>query len=501
MLPPLGESILSKSVNLSRKFSRLVHPKPVPGMYQTHNSSWMRAGAGEAPVIALLTRHLNPGIAVLTLYVAALTLGQRFTTSYGFLAILTFVLAGQLMTRPQFEVVSRSMMWRRDLGRVLSEWGCVVVLLTLFGLLFQLAAAYERSVLITWFVITPFALVLVQETARKVATWRRRFGAIRRRLVIVGATKIGCELAARLAREPWIGSVDGFFDDRQPARMPREVRSRLLGRFRDLAEYARRNQVHAIYVCVPIMAQSRIRSLLSDLRDSTASIYIVPDLSAYDLLQARFGEIQGIPLLAVRESPFCGTTGILKRVTDVVLAATALLCVAPLMLLIAIAIRRSSPGPVIFQQRRYGLDSTEFLVYKFRTMTVCEDNAIQQATRDDPRVTPLGRFLRRSSLDELPQLFNVLKGNMSLVGPRPHAVAHNEYYRKLVSGYMVRHKVRPGMTGLAQVNGQRGNTGSLQKMSRRVQFDIEYLNNWSIGLDLRILLKTVLVVLRARRAF
>ncbi len=490
---------MSTQVNFGRESSRLPRPKSVLGTHNTHNPTWMRAGAGEAPVIALLRRHLNPAIAVLTLYAAALSLGQRFTTSYGFLAILTFVLAGQLMTRPQFEVVSRNMVWR-DLRRVSTEWGCVVILLTMFGWLFQLAATYQRSVLITWFAITPFVLVAVQETARKVAAWRRRFGAIRRRLVIAGATKIGCELAARLAREPWIGTVDGFFDDRRQARMPREVRSRLLGRFRDLAEYSRRNQVHAIYVCVPISAQSRIRALLTELRDSTASIYIVPDLSAYDLLQARFGEIQGLPLVAVRESPFCGTTGILKRVFDLILATTALLCVAPLMLLIAAAIGRSSPGPIIFRQRRYGLDGTEFLVYKFRTMTVCEDDAIQQARRNDPRVTPLGRFLRRSSLDELPQLINVLKGNMSLVGPRPHAVAHNEYYRKLVSGYMLRHKVRPGMTGLAQVNGQRGETASLQKMSRRVQFDMEYLNNWSVGLDLRILLKTVLVVLSARRA-
>jgi putative colanic acid biosynthesis UDP-glucose lipid carrier transferase len=236
-------------------------------------------------------------------------------------------------------------------------------------------------------------------------------------------------------------------------------------------------------------------------RDTTASIYFVPDLSAFDLMQARFGEVRGMPLVAVRESPFRGINGVLKRASDIVLASAMLLIVAPLMIAIAFGVRKSSPGSILFRQRRYGLDGKEFKVYKFRTMTVCEDGQINQATRNDSRVTPFGQFLRRSSLDELPQLFNVLEGHMSLVGPRPHAVSHNEHYRKLVSGYMLRHKVRPGLTGLAQVNGMRGETNDLEKMYQRVQFDLDYLKNWSLGLDARILIKTVLIIFRDRGAY
>jgi putative colanic acid biosynthesis UDP-glucose lipid carrier transferase len=203
----------------------------------------------------------------------------------------------------------------------------------------------------------------------------------------------------------------------------------------------------------------------------------------------------------VRESPFCGTAGVLKRGSDILLAAGALLLLAPLLAAIAILVRRSSPGPAFFRQRRYGLDGREFVVYKFRTMTVCEDEPVMQATRLDLRVTPIGRFLRRTSLDELPQLLNVLSGSMSLVGPRPHAVAHNQHYRKLVSGYMLRHKVRPGITGLSQVNGLRGETVDVEKMRRRVELDIEYLKNWSLGLDVRILIKTLRVMWSDKSAY
>src|SRR6185295_6380333 len=254
----------------------------------------------------------------------------------------------------------------------------------------------------------------------------------------------------------------------------------LLGKFRDLAGYVRGHGIHTIDICLPISAQPRIGALLEELRDTTASIYFVPDLFAFDLIQARVGQIQGLPVVAICETPFCGLNGVIKRVSDIVLAGVALMLTAPVMIAIAIAVHRSSPGPVLFRQRRYGLEGEEFEVYKFRTMTVCEDGEqIRQAQPDDPRVTRVGRFLRRTSLDELPQLLNVLKGTMSLVGPRPHAVAHNEHYRRLVSGYMLRHKVRPGITGWAQVNGLRGETANLERMHQRLQFDLDYLRHWS----------------------
>jgi putative colanic acid biosynthesis UDP-glucose lipid carrier transferase len=222
----------------------------------------------------------------------------------------------------------------------------------------------------------------------------------------------------------------------------------------------------------------------------------------FDLMRAQLAEIDGIPVLAVCETPFCGMNGVLKRASDIVFSSALIACLWPVMLAIALGVKLTSPGPVIFKQRRYGLYGERIQVYKFRTMSVCEDaGAVTQARRDDPRVTAFGRFLRRTSLDELPQLFNVLFGTMSMVGPRPHAVAHNEEYRKLIDGYMLRHKVRPGITGWAQVNGFRGETESLDKMKRRVEYDLHYLRNWSLGLDITILLRTVRLVVRDSNAY
>jgi putative colanic acid biosynthesis UDP-glucose lipid carrier transferase len=463
--------------------------------------SWVRPGAGEPPAIALIKEHLNSAIVAATLLLAAASQSQRLTGSYGVLAAISYAVTFKVMSRPRLEPVDSREIWWRDLRHLSIEWGCMVAALLIASLLLEIDGLHWRDVLLTWFLVTPIALASAHVATRQLIGWLFRHRRIRRRQVIVGANKVGCQLASRLAEEPWLGPVEGYFDDRRSERLPRESRPRLLGRFCDLPEYARLHHVNVIYICLPISKQPRIRALLDGLRDTTASIYFVPDLFAFELMQARFGEIGGMPLVAVRETPFCGMTGVLKRASDILLSSCALVVAAPLMVAIAVGVRRSSPGPILFRQRRYGLDGREFLVFKFRTMTVHEDDNIRQATRGDPRVTPVGRFLRRTSLDELPQLLNVLAGTMSLVGPRPHAVAHNEYYRKLVSGYMLRHKVRPGITGLAQVNGLRGETADVEKMFQRVQYDLEYLENWSVGLDIRILLKTVAIVLRDRSAF
>jgi len=276
----------------------------------------------------------------------------------------------------------------------------------------------------------------------------------------------------------------------------------LLGRLSDLAGYVRANKIDMIFIALPVRQAARIMELMDQLRDTTASVYYLPDMLVFDLIQARSIAIDGIPALSMCESPFFGYRALAKRAADVLISATALLLAAPLMIAIAVLVRVSSPGPVIFRQRRYGLDGEEITVYKFRTMNVTEDGpTIDQARPNDPRTTRVGRFLRRYSLDELPQLINVLAGPMSLVGPRPHAVAHNEAYRKLIKGYMVRHKVKPGITGLAQVNGLRGETRNLEQMEERVRYDLEYLRNWSFGLDIEILWKTVLCVFQDAKAY
>jgi putative colanic acid biosynthesis UDP-glucose lipid carrier transferase len=242
--------------------------------------------------------------------------------------------------------------------------------------------------------------------------------------------------------------------------------------------------------------------LLEALRDTTTSIYFVPDIFVSDLIQARVDSIGGLPVVAVCETPFYGVNGLVKRASDFVLSLLILALIAPLMLAIAAGVKMSSAGPVLFRQRRYGVDGRKIVVYKFRSMTVAEDgDVVRQATRNDSRITKFGAFLRKTSLDELPQFINVLQGRMSVVGPRPHAIAHNELYRKLIRGYMIRHKVKPGITGLAQVNGLRGETDTVEKMQKRVEYDLAYLRNWSLLLDLQIILKTLAVVVKGSNAY
>jgi putative colanic acid biosynthesis UDP-glucose lipid carrier transferase len=294
----------------------------------------------------------------------------------------------------------------------------------------------------------------------------------------------------------------GYFDDRGARRLQDLPAAENLGELAQVAEYARAQRVDVIYIALPMASQPRILRLLEDLRDTTASIYFVPDIFVSDLIQARVDSIGGIPVVAICESPFYGFNGFVKRASDLIFGTAILLLASPLMLAIAIGVKLSSPGPILFKQRRYGLDGRKIVVYKFRSMTVAEDgDVVRQATRNDSRVTRFGAFLRRTSLDELPQLINVLQGRMSVVGPRPHAVAHNEIYRKLIRGYMIRHKVRPGITGLAQVTGWRGETETVEKMKGRIEMDLAYLRSWSLLLDLEIMLKTLVVVLSRQNAY
>jgi putative colanic acid biosynthesis UDP-glucose lipid carrier transferase len=296
--------------------------------------------------------------------------------------------------------------------------------------------------------------------------------------------------------------VHGFFDDRGAERLNMEAGTRLIGRLSELAAFAREGNVHVIFIALPMRHVKRVLDLLEDLRDTTASIYYVPDVFVFDLIQSRSSDLMGVPVVSLCETPFYGYRAITKRLIDITLSSAFLICGLPLLLAIAILVKLSSPGPTIFRQRRYGLDGEEFIVYKFRTMRVAEDGArITQASRDDPRVTRIGAFLRAYSLDELPQFINVLQGRMSLVGPRPHAVAHNETYRKLIKGYMVRHKVLPGITGLAQVSGARGETVRIEEMELRVKHDLDYLRTWTPLLDFKILVLTVFKVFRDEKAY
>jgi putative colanic acid biosynthesis UDP-glucose lipid carrier transferase len=376
---------------------------------------------------------------------------------------------------------------------IATGWLAIVALLFFLGWASRTLDAFDQRAIIAWALATPAALFTAHRLLPVV--WPRLLAAegLQKTVVVAGANELGRRLAARLRDDPMLGQrFAGYFDDC----------SENLGSLSMLADYARNHSVDVIYIALPMASQPRIVKLLEDLRDTTASIYFVPDIFVADLIQARVDSVGGLPVVAVCESPFHGINGIVKRASDILISLLILLLIAPLLVAIAAGVKLSSPGPVLFKQRRYGLDGKRILVYKFRTMTVAEDgDVVRQATRNDSRVTRFGAFLRRTSLDELPQFINVLQGCMSVVGPRPHAVAHNELYRKLIRGYMVRHKVKPGITGFAQVNGWRGETDTVDKMKARIDYDLQYLRNWSLLLDLQIIVKTVFVVLRKENAY
>jgi putative colanic acid biosynthesis UDP-glucose lipid carrier transferase len=296
---------------------------------------------------------------------------------------------------------------------------------------------------------------------------------------------------------PWLGyNFVGFYDDRleeNAQRPPINIDQAVTGNFKELLANAQRGVIDHIYVTLPLRAENRINGLIQELADSTVSVNIVPDFFMFNLMHSKVTNLRGLPVVSVFDTPLDSPLdGLAKRIEDLVLCAIILPLIALPMLLIGIAIKITSPGPVIFKQLRYGINGEPIKIWKFRSMTVCENSdVIKQATVNDVRVTPLGGFLRRTSLDELPQFINVLQGRMSVVGPRPHAIAHNEFYRKQIQGYMLRHKMKPGITGLAQVNGFRGETATIDKMEARIHFDLEYIRQWSVFLDLKIVALTI----------
>jgi putative colanic acid biosynthesis UDP-glucose lipid carrier transferase len=420
--------------------------------------------------------------------------GIQLTAPYAILALLsvTLTLAVRPPAPPTAAGYSRL--------TIMLRWLLVAGVLLALGSATATLIHFDNGIVLAWGLTTPLVQIVAH---RSIPLMLRRLAADadRRTAVIAGVNPTGCLLAKHISGDPLLNTgVAGYFDDRDCTRLEEIGEHRVLGSLNELAEYVKSNRVDVVYCALPCW-HPRIRKLVEDLHDTTASVYFVPDVLSFDLIQARVESIAGLPAIALCESPFCGLAGLAKRASDLVLASVALVLLAPLALAIAAAIKLTSPGPVLFRQRRYGVDGREIVVYKFRTMTCLEDGqVITQAMREDPRTTPIGRILRQYSLDEIPQFLNVLQGRMSVIGPRPHAVAHNELYRKLIPGYMIRHKVRPGITGLAQVRGLRGETDTPQ-MRARVECDLEYLREWSLLLDLSILLRTVGVVLERKNAY
>jgi putative colanic acid biosysnthesis UDP-glucose lipid carrier transferase len=455
-------------------------------------------------VVALLQAVLPAVVSFVTLFLTVWAYAVPFEDRFIVLGVLASALSMVMLSNRSQPSVSefQTSHWPAPVG-VIIRWLLVLAILLLLGYATKYGGQYSRRVVLTWSVATPVVLIvagrLLKTIMRRLVHSPHNF----RTVVFAGCNEVSQSLAGKLRETPELCMrVSGFFDDRGAERLGIGAEVVLRGKLTELAEFVSRHGTDVIFISLPIRHIQRVLDLLESLRDTTASIYYVPDIFAFDLIQARTDEILGIPVVAMCETPFYGYRGVAKRLTDMVIGGLLLVLLSPLMLLIAVVVKLSSAGPVIFRQRRYGLDGQQISVYKFRTMKVTEDGpAISQATRSDGRITAVGRILRRFSLDELPQLVNVLQGRMSLVGPRPHAVAHNEEYRKIIKGYMVRHKVLPGITGLAQINGCRGETARVEEMQARVNYDLEYVRRWSPSLDLWILYQTALRLLRDDKAY
>jgi putative colanic acid biosynthesis UDP-glucose lipid carrier transferase len=452
-------------------------------------------------MVALVNRLLCPGVAVASLVLCVLVYGHAVSGYYLALCVLVFLLSSRLLVDVDVFTPSTVQVLANASRTVIVGWAGVVGIVLFLGYAAGMDDHFHDQVILSWITVTPLLILASVKIARVALLRVSSARTAGRAAVIVGANYLGRVFAAQIRENPHLGvHVTGFFDDRSPERIG--VSNGLIGKLADVPGYVKAHGVHCVYISLPMTAQLRVLRLMQELCDTTASVYFIPDYFAFDLIQAGFDNLAGMPVVAIRETPLYGLNAVVKRAMDLTLSAAVVALTSPVMLAIAIAIKLDSTGPVLFRQRRYGMDGSELVVLKFRTMRVCEDgDRIVQARPDDPRVTPLGAFLRRNSLDELPQFFNVLRGNMSVVGPRPHAIAHNEQYRRLIPGYMLRHKVRPGITGWAQINGFRGETRTVEEMRERVELDLDYLNNWSPLLDLWIIIRTFLSGWRSGRAY
>ena len=447
-------------------------------------------------VTSLVAAFLEPGITVAVYIAVSLAFGEPIVRSDLTLCLLVFALTFPGRNRFKDSLLAAGV-------DIVTSWLGLLAILLLCGYATRSLGFFDQSVLMVWGLATPVLQWLAVAIGR---TQVKRWAALpqnRRTAVVIGAGPLGVKVSKALhdAEDQGIDFV-GYFNDRTDDRLHPEAIPQRAGGLKDAAPYIRAHGIREVYITLPLGSQPRIVELLEQVQGTTASIFFVPDVFGISIIQGRLQDLNGVPVVGICETPFTGTNELVKRISDVVMGAIILVLISPLLLAVAIGVKLSSPGPAIFRQKRNGLQGEEIVVYKFRSMRAMDNGpVVKQATKDDPRITRFGAFIRRTSLDELPQFINVLQGRMSIVGPRPHAVAHNEQYRQMIKAYMVRHKVKPGITGWAQVNGHRGETDTVEKMQARVEYDLEYLRNWSLGLDLQIIARTVKLVFFDHNAY
>jgi putative colanic acid biosysnthesis UDP-glucose lipid carrier transferase len=380
-------------------------------------------------------------------------------------------------------------------------WSCfiVFVLFFLFIKFFYNFQYFIHKPLLYWITIWFVILLLERVFIRTFLRYYRLHGRNIKRVVIVGTGTAAEKIARWINENPWSGTrIEGIFNGTTKTGIEEHP---ILGSYEDVPEYVRQHRIDVVYIALPADHTYKMRWLLHELENSTTSVYLVPDIFLTDFIQgSNVLYIGSMPVLSLVDTPLCGFNVVLKRIEDIVYATLILILISPLMIIISILIKMTSLGPVIFKQWRYGLDGKPIMIWKFRTMSVCEDGyEFRPATHQDPRFTKIGAIIRKYSLDELPQFINVLQGDISIVGPRPHVISMVEEYRKQVNGSMLRHKVKPGITGFAQLYATRGEVDTFEKLQKRIDYDLQYLREWSLWLDTKIIIKTAFTLLDRRR--
>lgn len=416
------------------------------------------------------------------------------TAPYTFMVMLLVAMLGLLYD--QFALYRSNANFTAKALKLFQAWTLAFAALLALGFLTKQTDSFSRLLVGQLYVLGFFAQLLLHLVVRALQRQFVKHAVQPDNVAIVGTGQLASYLNQKIAQNPWlsqkvVGCV-GLAGHNASAASEGRSLPPLLGTLDQLLPLLEQHQIRTVYFAIPLDASDVIESLYFKLLDRHITVHWVPDIFSLRLVNHSVREIAGVPVLTLSETPLTGTRLLIKSVEDTLLSALILLAIAPLLGVIAVAIKLDSPGPVFFRQPRMGWNGKTFRIWKFRSMFVhpVEANHVQQATKNDPRITRVGAFLRKTSLDELPQVFNVLMGEMSLVGPRPHAVQHDMEYSQRIEQYFARHNIKPGITGLAQVRGHRGETRDIEQMVQRVESDIEYINNWSLWLDLAILVRT-----------
>lgn len=455
------------------------------GMIRHHNNK-----------LLVLSRLLDCLIMGLTLWSVIMINGLDWNKKFTWWLLVSIIAFQTFAEFNELYQLGRGTRIIDEVKRISLTWLYVIIVFLIIQLFYPLIDPVFKQSFWLWILLVPIEMFSWHVFVSSCVAYIRSKGHNTRRVAIVGATQLGFELEQVFNEEEWMGlNFVGYYDDRQQHNADRVAFTEvpLNGNISDLIQEAKKGNVDSIYIALALRAENRITKIINELADTTVTVYFVPDLFVFDLLSSSWNQIRGIPVFSIYDTPFYGVGGILKRIFDIVFGVIILAIIAIPMLIIALCIKVTMGSPILFKQRRYGYNGKQIVVWKFRTMAVCQDREdVPQAKRGDPRITPLGAVLRKTSLDELPQFLNVLSGDMSIVGPRPHAVAHNEDFRRRIKGYMLRHKVKPGITGLAQVKGFRGETDTLDKMEGRIRYDLQYIRNWSLWLDIKIMFMTMI---------